>query len=67
VQNSNRALLLYLHLHANEIPRTSDTYQGAIRQVDRYIFDYGLGINAIELMATCDDNNTFAVWRAVTY
>ena len=32
--------------------RASDAYQGAIRQVDRYIFDYGLGINAIELMAT---------------
>jgi hypothetical protein len=25
--------------------RASDAYQGAIRQFDRYIFDYGLGIN----------------------
>ena len=32
--------------------RASDAYQGAMRQVDRYIFDYGVGINAIELMAT---------------
>jgi hypothetical protein len=29
----------------------SDAYRGAVRQVDRYISDYGLGINAIELMA----------------
>lgn len=32
--------------------RASDAYQGAIRQVDRYITDYGLGINAIGVMAT---------------
>ena len=32
--------------------RASDAYKGAMRQVDRYIFDYGVGINAIELMAT---------------
>lgn len=34
------------------IIRASEAYQGAIRQVDRYIVDYGLGINAIDLMAT---------------
>ena len=32
--------------------RASDAYQGAMRRVDRYIFDYGVGITAIELMAT---------------
>jgi hypothetical protein len=32
--------------------RASEAYKIAIQQVDRYIFDYGLGINAIELMAT---------------
>lgn len=32
--------------------RASEAYQGAMRQVDRYIFDYGLGINAIEIVAT---------------
>jgi hypothetical protein len=30
--------------------RASDAYRGAVLQVDRYILDYGLGINAIELM-----------------
>lgn len=32
--------------------RDSAPYRGAMRQLDRYIFDYGLGINMIELMAT---------------
>src|SRR5690606_37426429 len=32
--------------------RNSAPYRGALRQLDRYIFDYGLGINTIELMAT---------------
>lgn len=32
--------------------RASDAYKGAIRQIDRYILDYGLGINMIEMMAT---------------
>jgi hypothetical protein len=32
--------------------RASEAYLGAMRQVDRYLFDYGLGISAIELMAT---------------
>lgn len=32
--------------------RDSDAYKGAIRQIDRYIFDYGLGINAIDFMAS---------------
>jgi len=32
--------------------RESDAYKGAMRQIDRYILDYGLGINAIDLMAT---------------
>jgi hypothetical protein len=32
--------------------RASGPYLGAIRQIDRYIWDYGLGINMIELMAT---------------
>lgn len=32
--------------------RASDAYKGAMRQIDRYILDYGLGINAIDLMAT---------------
>jgi hypothetical protein len=32
--------------------RASDAYKGALRQIDRYIVDYGLGINTIELMAT---------------
>lgn len=34
--------------------RASDAYRGAIRQIDRYILDYGLGINMIEMMATRD-------------
>ena len=32
--------------------RSSEAYLGAMRQVDRFILDYGLGINAIEFMAT---------------
>lgn len=32
--------------------RDSAPYRGAMLQLDRYIFDYGLGINMIELMAT---------------
>ncbi|MGY6248857.1 hypothetical protein ACXIUS_15030 [Bosea thiooxidans] len=32
--------------------RAGDAYKGAIRQIDRYILDYGLGINMIEMMAT---------------
>jgi hypothetical protein len=32
--------------------RASNAYKGAMRQIDRYILDYGLGINAIEFMAT---------------
>lgn len=32
--------------------RKSASYRGALRQLDRYILDYGLGINMIELMAT---------------
>lgn len=32
--------------------RSSSAYQGAMRQIDRYIFEYGIGINAIELVAT---------------
>lgn len=31
--------------------RESEAYKGAIRQIDRYILDYGLGINAIDLSA----------------
>ncbi|WP_028033165.1 hypothetical protein [Chelativorans sp. J32] len=32
--------------------RASDAYKASIRQIDRYIFDYGLGINMIEMMAS---------------
>lgn len=32
--------------------RQTDAYKAAIRQIDRYILDYGLGINAIDLLAT---------------
>ncbi|MEW6254317.1 MAG: hypothetical protein AB1592_00050 [Pseudomonadota bacterium] len=32
--------------------KASDSYIGAMRQIDHYILDYGLGVNAIELMAT---------------
>jgi hypothetical protein len=32
--------------------RASDGYKAAILQIDRYILDYGLGINMIEMMAT---------------
>ncbi len=38
--------------HANL--RASADYQGAMRQIDRYILDYGLGINAIDFMAARD-------------
>lgn len=31
--------------------RASDAYMASIRQIDRYILDYGLGINMIEMMA----------------
>jgi hypothetical protein len=36
----------------HEALRATAAYKGALRQIDRYILDYGLGINAIELMAT---------------
>lgn len=32
--------------------RAGEPYRAAIGQIDRYILDYGLGVNAIELMAT---------------
>lgn len=32
--------------------RESEAYKGAIRQIDRYLQDYGMGVNAIEAMAT---------------
>ncbi|MCH8491230.1 MAG: hypothetical protein LAT81_15060 [Oceanicaulis sp.] len=32
--------------------RNTEAYKGAMRQIDRYILDYGLGISAIELSAT---------------
>jgi hypothetical protein len=32
--------------------RASDAYQGAMRQVDRSILDYGVGVNRIEFMVT---------------
>lgn len=32
--------------------RASDAYMASIRQIDRYILDYGLGINMIEMMAS---------------
>jgi hypothetical protein len=32
--------------------RDSEAYRGSIRQIEHYILDYGLGINAIDVCAT---------------